>query len=201
MISMKSRFRKLTIEEVHRLDVRALSKRHHLKSGSILLIMADNAEQLSIHVEIGAIHIQPMNQRIGLSRTPCNYGGFRLWFVCPGCQHRRTALGLFNNAYLCRVCHSLGYNSQLKGQASRSLRQCRKLRERVGAPDDLIQAIGEKPKGMHWKTFHQIKQLENMYYSMWAQETYILMCQKKNLSIPYALNLPSQSMPSQKAKK
>src|SRR5438045_2006929 len=35
---------------------------------------------------------QKVEDVIKLTRTPCNYGGMRDWFVCPGCRRRVRVL-------------------------------------------------------------------------------------------------------------
>lgn len=48
-----------------------------------------------------------------LARTPCRFGGFRRWFVCPGCGSRRTALYIGGSeGARCRECRSLTYISR-----------------------------------------------------------------------------------------
>jgi hypothetical protein len=60
-----------------------------------------------------------------ITSTACNYGGVRLWFVCPGwkngiaCRRRSRKLYLpRGHVFACRVCHELTYES---GQKSGSL--------------------------------------------------------------------------------
>jgi|ERR1035437_1295619 hypothetical protein len=57
-----------------------------------------------------------------ITSTPCNYGGIRLWFICPGwkngipCRRRCRKLYLPPSGYVfaCRVCHELTYESRQK---------------------------------------------------------------------------------------
>lgn len=52
---------------------------------------------------------------VPLSWTPCNFGGSRPWFVCPGavngvsCGRRVAKLYLKGRYFLCRHCHDLAY--------------------------------------------------------------------------------------------
>ncbi len=58
-------------------------------------------------------------QRIGLTKTPCNYGGVRWWFECPVvkdgvyCGNRVSKLLLppGGKYFGCRECHELTYES------------------------------------------------------------------------------------------
>ena len=67
---------------------------------------------------------QPVGQAFHVARTACNYGGWRYWLVCPGCQRRYGVL--YNQSdpdwYACRKCHDLTYASSQDAQADRSRR-------------------------------------------------------------------------------
>ena len=45
----------------------------------------------------------------GIEHHPCNYGGFRYYFICCACWRRITALYFYDSYYLCRHCHKLVY--------------------------------------------------------------------------------------------
>lgn len=50
-------------------------------------------------------------QPLRITRTACNYGNWRYWFVCPDCGRRCGILyrsGLYGR-YACRKCHDLTY--------------------------------------------------------------------------------------------
>jgi hypothetical protein len=59
---------------------------------------------------------------VSITTTPCNYGGIRLWFICPGwkngipCRRRCRKLYLSprGHVFACRVCHELTYESTQK---------------------------------------------------------------------------------------
>ncbi len=86
-------------------------------------------------------------QRIDITSTECNYGGVRLWFVCPGCGARKAVLYLRNQEFRCRVCQSVAYTSQSEDYFGRLWRKQQKLQSKL---------IGgwSRPKGMHKRT-HQ----------------------------------------------
>jgi len=58
-----------------------------------------------------------MNYQIHLTTTECNYGGKRLWFICPDC-HRRSRI-IYKHPtgcrFTCRICNNLTYASQQVG--------------------------------------------------------------------------------------
>ena len=59
---------------------------------------------------------------VSITTTACNYGGARLWFICPGwkngiaCRRRCRKLYLSprGHVFACRVCHDLTYESTQK---------------------------------------------------------------------------------------
>jgi hypothetical protein len=64
---------------------------------------------------------------VSITSTSCNYGGVRLWFLCPGwkngvrCGRRCRKLYLRGIVFACRVCHELTYESTQNRGAQRGL--------------------------------------------------------------------------------
>jgi hypothetical protein len=121
--------------------------------------------QLDVRVEAGSVFVQshlssPHHERqtrsetIFLDSTPCNFGGERLWFLCPidGCS-RRVAVLYWGGAFACRECMNLCYQSQLESDDSRASRRVNKIRKALGWEPGFLNGTGWKPKHMHWKTF------------------------------------------------
>lgn len=52
--------------------------------------------------------------RVGLTTTPCHYGGVRWWFICPlsSCGRRVGTLYKDGNLFGCRHCYDLTYISR-----------------------------------------------------------------------------------------
>jgi hypothetical protein len=89
--------------------------------------------------------------------TKCNYGGIRRWFLCSGCGRRVAILYYLSGEFLCRHCHNLTYASQREHKEARMMRKARKIRNRLGASDNLFEPIWDKPKYMHQVTFDRLK--------------------------------------------
>jgi hypothetical protein len=92
-----------------------------------------------------------------LTWTRCNFGGWRPWFVCPGCGGRVAILYWHEKEemsdgelLLCRSCLDLGYQSQREGPIVRAKRRADKALRRLGPH-------GSRPKGMHHSTYLEIK--------------------------------------------
>lgn len=52
-------------------------------------------------------------QLIKVTVTQCNYGGLRIWFVCPNCHKRVGKLFRrpLSSNFFCRSCNNLAYLS------------------------------------------------------------------------------------------
>jgi len=59
-------------------------------------------------------NVTPCDYRVDLVTTPCNLGGVRYWFVCPGCDRRVGGLYLppGERRFRCRHCCNLSYRSR-----------------------------------------------------------------------------------------
>ena len=80
--------------------------------------------------------------------TPCNFGGFRPWFLCPGseCGKRVAILYLSEPGHLlCRHCCELTYASQHVGELGRAELRVKKAEAR-------LPPSGTRFKGMHRTT-------------------------------------------------
>lgn len=166
-----------TTEEVHRVDIRYMKKQGMLKPGySGSLSWNRGGEQtgwiryqvhndylrLIYRIRSHSEEWQSIDEKVWFQRTPCHYGGERLWFSCPHCQTRVAILYGYDKRFLCRHCYDLPYASQGETYLDRMARKARKIRARLDADMDLDSPIFKKPKGMHSKTFDKLKQQERM---------------------------------------
>ena len=101
---------------------------------------------------------EPVEQVVKFDRTPCNYGGYRTWFFCPKCWKRVATLFGAGKYFFCRHCYDLTYASQQENKVYRLMRTARKMRRRLGASEVFDDPIVEKPRYMHWKTFHLLRE-------------------------------------------
>ena len=85
---------------------------------------------------------------------PCNYGGERVWFLCParGCS-RRVAVVYGGSIFACRHCYQLAYDSQREAPYSRALSRAQAIRMKLGGSPNMAEDFPDKPKGMHWRTY------------------------------------------------
>ena len=92
---------------------------------------------------------------IQLSRTSCNYGGYRHWWLCPSCSIRTSVLYRIG-PYVCRHCTRANYGSQLEQPIDNLYRRLNAIRARLGWQEGIAHGMGERPKGMHRTTYHKI---------------------------------------------
>ncbi len=101
---------------------------------------------------------------IPLERTPCHLGGERVWWRCPepGCG-RRVALLYGGSRIACRHCNDLAYRCQRESAEDRAARRANKIRRKLGWSYGILNLPGDKPKGMHWKTFARMQAAHNKH--------------------------------------
>ena len=92
-----------------------------------------------------------------LEWTRCNYGGKRVWFVCPtrACG-RRVAVLYGGGVFACRHCHQLVYESQRMPAHDRALRKAQAIRVKLGGSGSMADFFPPKPKGMHYQTYERL---------------------------------------------
>ena len=71
---------------------------------------------------------------------------------------------LYGGAYFrCRQCHGLKYESQYEPAFARAVSRSQSIRRRLGGTSDLQDPFPDKPKGMHWRTYHRLRaEVENL---------------------------------------
>lgn len=106
-------------------------------------------------------------ESVELTRTPCHYGGARVWFRCPSCKRRTAKLYYRRERFLCRQCHGLRYRSQLWGGADRPRLSAQRIRRRLGAEPDLTVPFPPRPNGMPWRTYERLR-AKGEHYEMLA---------------------------------
>lgn len=129
--------------------------------GNITVVYAGNdpdAVILDYRVRTGASEPWvPVQERIGLERTPCRYGGSRPWFRCPGCGKRRAVLYSVGGRFRCRGCHDLAYESTREDVGERARRRADTLRRKLGDTErGPWRGVPPKPPRMRWATYQRL---------------------------------------------
>lgn len=107
---------------------------------------------------------EPMEYPVYLEWTNCTLGGRRAWFLCPahGCG-RRVAVLFGGTMFACRHCHKLAYACQRETDDDRAIRRYNAIRRRLGWKPGFLNGDGDKPRGMHWRTFKRLKAEHNSF--------------------------------------
>lgn len=176
--------KKRTTGECHDVDIRSLHRKGLLKSGHRFSLSWSRGERETGSVG-GAVHgdrernhpsqvvlsyrhrvhggeWENTREPVELTWTPCNFGGERPWFVCPGvvngvaCGRRVAVLYGLGRYFLCRHCYDLNYKSQRENSGDRSLRKAQEIRKRLRGSANMTLPFPERPKGMHRKTYARL---------------------------------------------
>lgn len=133
--------------------------RHGKPSGSIVTIRNRDRPILTLtySTQRPGEDWQPFREDVWLDTTPCNYGGERTWFLCPGCNSRRAVLFSVGGRFRCRQCHDLAYSSTREDATERAIRRCAELRSKIGGGwGQPVWTIPPKPDGMSWRRYSRI---------------------------------------------
>lgn len=108
---------------------------------------------------------QDMDYPVNLDWTACHLGGKRPWFLCPasGCGRRVAILYNGGNVYACRHCYDLVYESQREKDHHRIARKADRIRRKLGWKVGILNPKGDKPPGMHWKTYQRLVAQHDAY--------------------------------------
>ncbi len=120
--------------------------------------------RLTYRVKVGENDWHEIDEVVGLVHVPCQYGGDRPYFLCPGadgatCGRRVARLYIVSRHFRCRHCAGLTYASRGETDWKRALRRAGKIRIQLdGDPGD---SFPNRPKGMWQRTYDGL--LERMW--------------------------------------
>jgi hypothetical protein len=109
-----------------------------------------------------------IEQRVPVTWTACTLGGRRPWFICAAhkdgqrCGRRVAKLYLGHSpVFACRHCYDLAYSSQFEQVGYRGIGLAMKIRTQLGGSPNLMDPFPNKPKGLHWKTYHRLRKVHD----------------------------------------
>jgi hypothetical protein len=109
---------KLKAENTSVLDVAYLSRNGHLDSGNWKRLYWRQYGEVRLEALVKAfdnhitVDIGLSSHWIGLTQTPCHFGGVRRWFICTRCGNRMGMLYMRHGKFACRRCQKIAYQSQ-----------------------------------------------------------------------------------------
>ncbi len=89
-----------------------------------------------------------------------------------GCGKRVALLYLGDRYFACRKCYQLAYRSQRETTDDRGFRGASKIRDKLSWEPGIANPNGEKPKNMHWKTYHRLINAHDAYADQAIQGIY-----------------------------
>jgi len=155
--------RRYNLNDCLKLDIRKILRNRW--SGRLKWLDGDGECQASIRLQLGfdsarlkySFDGEPRHYDIPLAGTPCNYGGKRLWFRCPGrgCGRRTAVLYCASGWFVCRRCARLKYASQSEPRSARMQRKRDKILRSMGI-DPYSGEDWAKPPRMQWHRFNRL---------------------------------------------
>jgi hypothetical protein len=170
----------LCTEEVRRIDIRYMNKNMMLAtgwkgklswtangepSGSVGFVA--RVDRLELSYRVYGSDWEFAQQDVYFDFTPCHYGGYRKWFLCPRCNARVAVLYGASIYFYCRHCYKLPYSSQNQGELNRIIEQKHKLGKRIFEHYENGTGWGKK-KGMHTATFNRLYAKYLAYEQQWG---------------------------------
>src|SRR5262249_34258611 len=154
---------KLTTESFRQIDVRLMQRKGYLRPGMHSTCWwscnGKTTGSINMRAEAGCIVLsyrhrrndfeewQSVEYRVWLTRTRCNYGGERAWFLCPGQGCGRRVAVLWGGAtFACRHCYNLAYESQNETAHDRALRKHQAIRMKLGGSESLAEDFPQDPQ-------------------------------------------------------
>lgn len=137
--------------------------------GSIKIQTKHSAVILIFHFSDGErTKWRRVEQHVPITWTACALGGRRPWFLCTAyaggrrCDRRVAKIYLSNSPiFACRHCNDLAYASQFEQIGYRGIGQAMKIRMQLGGSPNLLDPFPDKPKGLHWRTYHRLRKLHD----------------------------------------
>ena len=181
-------FSKDTVESKKELSVFSLKRLGMLRPGFSGLLRwtscrtGEGRGSIRISTSVGRLDLKYKSRSYGqewedveetvfLTETFPNYGGKRVWLLCPYCNSRRAKL--YGGKYFrCRGCLDLCYQTQLEDESTRLMSAMYTIRHRLGDYNGLDHWFPDKPKGMRWQTYNV---LHGRYMALDGQMAYALM--------------------------
>lgn len=122
---------------------------------------------------------KPYRYDVAVTRTACNYGNYRYWWLCPKCG-RRVGVLYCAGAFVCRHCINTPYQTQLMQPLDKLFRKVEKIRHRLGWQAGIANGNQGRPKGMHFTTYWRLVDEHNRIVENICGTT----CQRMGITLP-----------------
>ena len=105
-----------------------------------------------LEMKLPTRHGFDVTAQIRFTTTPLNFGGFRVWMLCPRCAGRARVMFAGVGKIGCRRCLRVRYRSRRGDAKDRAHLAIAKIEKRLITRRNRFY----KPKGMLWRTFHRL---------------------------------------------
>jgi hypothetical protein len=113
-------------------------------------------------IEWDGIRLRIQNQLVDIGRTPCRFGGYRLWFRCSCGRHVSALYSPNWRPWACRHCYRLTYATRQAIPRDRQLLRAQRIRRRLGGSANMLEPFPPKPRGMHWRTYERLRRVHDL---------------------------------------
>src|SRR5664280_3790578 len=160
--------RALDARKIHRAGMQALGRSltwrwtcNDQTTGAISINVEADRVRLSYRRQPEGGECESMNYAVRVDWTPCALGGRCVWWLLVasgGCVLLSVAVGARRccTAGACsRVASATGlaYRSQRETDKDWATRKADTIRQRLGWEPGILNGDGDKPKGLHWRTY------------------------------------------------
>jgi hypothetical protein len=106
---------------------------------------------------IATISNGKLSAQIRYTETTTQFGGRRLWMLCPRCSRRCRVVFLGFGRVACRRCFRVRYHSQSLDQIGRAQHAMRKIAKQLDPEVDMdLPDSPDRPLGMHWSRYNRL---------------------------------------------
>ena len=153
-----------TVEQTRSLEIGFLQKYGYLCAPKQDWVIWRHEAEITgtARIEWDGTELKIRNQLIHIGRTPCRFGGFRVWFKCACGRHVLALYSPNGGRWGCRHCWRLTYATRQAIPRDRQLLRAQRIRHRLGGSRNMLEPFPPKPKGMHWRTYERLRRAHDL---------------------------------------
>ena len=149
-----------TVEQLRSIDINEFSRAGYVGDGA--------SNWWGYRNRLARIGVQPVTwsdevilldqQNIRVTWQPWRFGGRRPYFRCTCGLRVGKLYAPPGYRWRCRECYELTYATRQATPRYRAILKARKIRERLGGGQNILDDFPSKPKGMHQRRYQRLRQ-------------------------------------------